>query len=107
MLDDDVVPDATIIFIADVGTYNATAVTDKNGRFAMKAFDEKKGAVPGAYKVELTKTIVESKAGKDGGSDVNLKMGLPKKYASLVTSGLSIVITDEGKKDMKFELTSK
>ncbi len=106
-LDDVAVSDATIIFIADVGTYNATAVTDKNGRFAMKAFDEKKGTVPGSYKVELTKTIVEGKEGKDGGSDVNLKMGLPKKYASLVTSGFSISLTDEGKKDIKFDLKSK
>jgi hypothetical protein len=106
-LDDTAVPNVTIIFIADAGTYNATAVTDKNGKFAMKAFDEKKGAVPGSYKVELTKTIVEGKEGKDGGSEVNLKMGLPKKYASLVTSGISISLPDEGKKDIRFDLKSK
>lgn len=106
-LDDVPVSDATIIFIADVGTYNATAVTDKDGRFAMKAFDEKKGAVPGSYKVELTKTIVEGKEGKDGGSEVNLKMGLPKKYASLVTSDISISLTEDGKKDIRFDLKSK
>ncbi len=95
------------VFIADQGTYNATGVTDKDGKFAMKAFDQKSGAVPGSYKVELNKTIVESAGEKGGESNVNLKLGLPKKYATFTTSGITITLGEGGQKDIKFELTSK
>ena len=101
------VADATITFIADVGTYNASAVTDKEGKFAMKAFEEKKGAVPGSYKIGINKTIVESREGKKGESDVNLKQGLPMKYSNFLTSGLTIKLGEAGDKDIKYELKSK
>lgn len=106
-LDGAPVADATITFIADVGTYNASAVTDKDGKFAMKAFEEKKGAVPGAYKVAINKTIVEARDGKQGESDVNLTQGLPMKYSNFLTSGLAIQLGTSGDKNIKYELTSK
>lgn len=106
-LDGAPVADATITFIADVGSYNASAVTDKEGKFAMKAFEEKKGAVPGAYKVAINKTIVESRSGKQGESDVNLKQGLPMKYSNFLTSDLTIQLGNAGDKNIKYELTSK
>lgn len=107
ILDGAPVADATIIFIADVGSYNASAVTDKEGKFAMKAFEEKKGAVPGAYKVSINKTIVESRDGRQGESDVNLKQGLPMKYSNFLTSGLTIQLGTNGDKNIKYELKSK
>ena len=106
-LDGAPVVDATITFIAEVGTYNASAVTDKEGKFAMKAFEEKKGAVPGAYKVAINKTIVEARSGKQGESDVNLKQGLPMKYSNFLTSGLTIQLEKAGEKNIKYELRSK
>ena len=107
-LDSEPVSDVTVVFIADKGNYNATAVTDKNGKFAMKAFEQKSGAVVGSYRVELNKTVVETKAGGGGGeSDVNLKFGLPKKYATFTTSGLTIQLAEGGKKDIAFDLKSK
>ncbi len=106
-LDGAPVSDVTIVFIAEQGNYNASGVTDKNGKFSMKAFDTKNGAVPGSYKVELNKTVVESKDGRKGESEVNLKYGLPKKYASFVTSGLTITLTEAGNKDIKYDLKSK
>ncbi len=107
-LDGVPVADVTVVFIAETGTYNATAVTDKDGKFAMKAFDQKSGAVVGSYKVELNKTVVETKgAGGGGESDVNIKFGLPKKYATFTTSGLTIQVPDGGKKDITFDLKSK
>ncbi len=106
-LDGQPVSDVTIIFIAEVGTYNATAVTDAQGKFALKAFPEKSGAVPGKYKVEMTKTIVEKATPKKDEPNVNLKFGLPKKYANISTSGLAKEITEAGDKDIKFELSSK
>ena len=106
-LDGAPVADATITFIADVGTYNASAVTDKEGKFAMKAFEEKKGAVAGSYKVSINKTIVESREGGKGESDVNLKQGLPMKYSNFLTSDLTIKLGEAGDKSIKYELKSK
>ena len=106
-LDGVPVVDATITFIADVGTYNASAVTNKEGKFAMKAFEEKSGAVAGSYKVAINKTIVESRDGKQGESDVNLKQGLPMKYSNFLTSGITITLGAAGAKDLKYELKSK
>ena len=107
MLDGAPVADATITFIADAGAYNASSVTDKEGKFAMKAFDEKKGAVAGSYKIAINKTIVESRSGKQGESDVNLKQGLPMKYSNFLTSGLTIKLGETGDRNIKYELKSK
>lgn len=106
-LDGATVADATITFIADTGTYNASAVTDKQGKFAMRAFEEKTGAVPGSYKVAINKTIVEGREGKGGESDVNLKQGLPMKYSNFLTSGITIQLGETGDKNIKYELKSK
>ncbi|MFO0921820.1 MAG: hypothetical protein U0905_04940 [Pirellulales bacterium] len=39
-LDGTPVENATVVFIADSGTYNATGNSDKNGKFSMRAFKE-------------------------------------------------------------------
>ncbi len=106
-LDGQPIGDVTIIFIAEQGSYNATAVTTADGKFSLRAFPEKTGAVPGSYKVEMTKTIVEAASAKRDEPNVNLKFGLPKKYANIATSGLSREIGADGEKDLKFELVSK
>ncbi len=107
-LDGAPVSDVTVVFIAEQGTYNATGVTNKEGKFAMKAFDAKSGAVPGSYKVELSKTVVETKgAGGGGESNVNLKFGLPQKFGNFKTSGLTVQLSEGGKKDIAFDLKSK
>ena len=106
-LDGASVADATVTFIADSGTFNASAVTDKDGKFAMRAFEEKTGAVPGSYKVAINKTIVESRDGKQGESEVNLKQGLPMKYSNFLTSGITIQLGEAGDKNIKYELKSK
>lgn len=98
---------ATVVLIPDAGTYSASAVTDKEGKFTLKAFDEKAGAVPGSYKVEITKTVVQDKGEKGGENIVNVAYGLPKKYSTFTTSGLTLTIPDQDVKDIKFELTSK
>jgi hypothetical protein len=103
LLDGAPVPEATVIFIAEQGTYNAHAVSDKDGKFQMKAFDEKSGAVPGSYKVEITKSLMEQSTGPE----VNMKSGLPAKYSKFNTSGLSQTIGENGTKDIKFDLKSK
>lgn len=105
-LDGNAVEGATVIFIANQGTYNATGTSDKAGKFEMNAFDTKPGAVPGSYKVEISKTVMET--GKETGeTQVNLKFGLPKKYSTFTTSGLTQTVDEQGNKDIKFELHSK
>ena len=106
-LDGTPVADATIVFIADVGTYNATGITGQDGKFAMKAFDEKSGVVAGSYKVEINKTVIETAGGNEGESNVSIKYGLPKKYATFSTSGLTMTIGESGDKAIKFDLKSK
>lgn len=110
-LDGTPVADAVVVFIADQGTYNATGVTNSEGKFEMQAFPQKSGAVVGSYKVELNKSIVEpvksGRKGDEGGGDVNLKFGLPKKYALFNTSGITYKVPEGGDKDIKFELKSK
>lgn len=110
-LDGTPVADATVVFIAEQGTYNATGVTDSEGKFEMRAFQQKPGAVVGSYKVELSKSIVESvnskRKGDEGSGDVNMKFGLPKKYSLFNTSGITFKVPEAGDKNIKFELKSK
>jgi len=106
-LDGQPVSEAAVIFIADVGSYNASGITDKNGTFKLKAFEEKAGAVPGSYKVEITKTIIEQTTTKAGESGANVKYGVPVKYASMATSDFAIKLSDKGDKEIKFDLKSK
>jgi hypothetical protein len=105
-LDGQPVPGATLTFIAEQGNYHASAVTVADGTFKLNAFKEKTGAVPGKYHVEINKTV--AKAGEGGESGlVNVQYGLPKKYASMGTSGLTHTIPDKDTTDIKFELSSK
>jgi len=106
-LDGEKISEATILLIADKGTYNADAVSDKDGKFKLNAFAEKGGAVPGSYRVLISKTINAAAASKDGESGVNLKYGLPKKYSDVMTSGLTYTLGEDGDKNIKFDLVSK
>ena len=107
-LDGSPVDGATVTFLADAGTHHATATTDASGKFALQAFPEKSGAVPGSYKVEVNKTIVSEGAsgGEDEESEVVVSFGLPHKYASITTSELTCTIPEAGATDIKLELTS-
>lgn len=106
-LDGATVSDATVLLIADVGDINASAVSDKNGKFLLNAFPEKSGAVPGSYKVSISKTINEAASEKKGETMVNLKYGLPQKYSLYTTSGLTYTLGEKGDKNIKFDLQSK
>jgi hypothetical protein len=108
LLDGTPIEDATITFIADSGNYHATATTDKDGKFSLRAFPEKTGAVPGSYKVEVNKTIVTGNGTSTGDEPavLNVAFGLPQKYASMVTSGLTGIVPEAGTKDLKLELTA-
>lgn len=106
-LDGKEVEGATVVFIADQGSYNATGITDANGKFQLSAFDEKTGAVPGSYKVEINKTIIERKGESKGEAMSEVRYGLPAKYATIAKSGLEFTIPEKGDKNIKIELKSK
>jgi hypothetical protein len=103
-LDGQPVENATVVCISETTTYSAAGVTDKNGKFSLKSFEEKPGAVPGDYRIEITKTVVEGKGEKSGEAVVNIQHGLPKKYSTFSTSGLSLTIPDKGDSNIKFDL---
>ncbi len=100
---------ASVMFIADSGNFHATGNTDSSGRFTLKAFEEKPGAVPGSYKIEVNKTLVgnEKEDVTGGETTINLRHGLPAKYATFITSGLKYTIPDSDVSDIKLELVSK
>lgn len=122
LLDGTPVHGASIVFAPQApGKYPAFGMSDKNGRFEMKAFEAKSGAVPGSYKVMISKTIEvqgepaaapppgsEDAAHAAEGSNVGLTWvnELPAKYQSFETSGLTVTVPEEGISDIKFELSS-
>lgn len=109
-LDGTPVANATISFISEKHQYHATGNTDANGKFAMRAFPSKTGAVPGDYRVELMKSVAGDRppgASEDEPVAVNLRNELPSKYASMTTSQLTASVPEAGTNQLLFELTSK
>lgn len=106
-LDGVPVADATVLFITETGNNSASGVSNKDGKFELRVFEEKKGAVPGAYKVTVNKTIVEPASERKGETEVKIKYGLPVKYSDLTKSGLTHTLSDQGDKNIKIELKSK
>ena len=108
-LDGKPVDGAQVIFVpnppASTGAY---ASTDMNGKFSLRAFEEKDGAVPGAYKVQVSKTVQVKLPGElDGGEAVRFEFGVPQRYTGIATSGLAFTIPEGGTSEIKLELVSK
>lgn len=102
-LDGSPVDKAQVIFIKDGDSNPSSAMTDAQGNFSLRYNNEKDGAIPGNYKVQVNKTIIEGK----GGAEVKISHGLPQKYSSIVTSGLNFTVPENGTSDLKIELKSK
>jgi hypothetical protein len=106
-LDGAPVENAQVIFIDDANQFPAYSPTDSSGNFSLRLSEEKMGAVPGTYKVQVSKTLLGGSGSEDGGAEVTLSYGLPKKYANFMTSNLTYTIPDGGATDIKLELSSK
>lgn len=104
-LDGAPIDKAQVIFIQSATQDSASATTDAQGRFSLMHRGEKKGAVPGSYQVQVSKTLLEG--GSDGSADVTILHGLPKQYASIVTSQLTFTVPESGTSDIKLDLLSK
>jgi hypothetical protein len=110
LLDGAPIAGAQVILVpADGATNGAYGATDDQGRFSLRAFDEKEGAVPGTYKAQVSKTVMVKLEGPDldGGDPVRYEMAVPAKYTGAETSGLRVDIPAAGKEDIKLELRSQ
>ena len=110
---------ASIVAMSESGGNSfARAISDSSGRFSLDAFESKKGAVPGSYKITASKTVeVASKGGSSlksvqedreqaGGAatDVSWANELPSKYNNPSQSGLKVTVPEDGISDIKLEL---
>ncbi len=102
-LDGVPVEKAQVVFIDDANQYPAFSPTDAQGKFSLRLSEDKMGAVPGPYKVQVTKTLLET----GNGAEVSIIHGLPEKYSKFPTSGLTFTIPDSGTSDIKLELQLK
>jgi len=111
-LDGKPVEGAQVVIVpAAEGTTGADAITDPSGRFSLRAYPEKDGAIPGEYKVQVSKTVevklTGAKGSLDGGDPVRFDYGVPAKYTGAKTSGLTLTIPDSGINDIQLTLSSK
>lgn len=120
LLDGEPIEGATVVFGPVDGKYPANAITASDGSFSAAAFTSKPGAVPGKYKVALTKTVEDTKGkkskfdpgedsehAKDGGGDVAWTNGLPEIYKLPSTTPIEIEVPSDGVSDLKIEMSSK
>lgn len=112
-----------IVLMQDDGKYFARGISDSRGRFSLDAFESKTGAVPGTYKMTISKTVTVDKAtpastpkglaedqehaaeGEPDRANASWVNDLPSKYSNPTTSGLQVVIPEDGTSDLKIELT--
>jgi hypothetical protein len=121
LLDGQPLEGASVVFAPVApGTHAASAVTGSGGKFELKAFPSKAGAVPGSYQVGLQKTVEAGRGEplnpKEFGVDAGhaekappptlYKSLVPEQYENAATSGLTAVIPDAGISDLKIELKS-
>ncbi|MEX0793876.1 MAG: carboxypeptidase-like regulatory domain-containing protein [Pirellulaceae bacterium] len=92
--------DARVVFSPQNHQYAAAAKTDQQGRFTLQTFDPGDGAVPGEYKVVVSKFEAVDLPG--GGFKETFF--LPGKYRDPQTSGLTATIPEAGTNDVRIEL---
>jgi len=105
--------DGAQVILVPVGEAKTGAfgVTDASGRFSLRAYEEKPGAIPGEYQAQVSKTVQVRldgpKGSVDGGDPVRYEYGVPAKYTGAKTSGLTVSIPDAGNSNIQLTLTSK
>jgi hypothetical protein len=104
-LDGKGVEGAQVTFIDANASNPAVATTDANGKFSLKYNGEKNGAIPGDYKVQVSKTQLQGN--NNGGAEITISYGLPQRYANIVTSGLTQNVPERGIDNIELKLTTK
>ncbi|TWU20680.1 hypothetical protein Pla52o_45670 [Novipirellula galeiformis] len=105
---------ATVTFAPDGSGRASSGFTDENGHFEMTTLQPNDGAMPGKYKVLISKSEVvgalsheESiaymeKNGKE--PTISIKESLPVKYKTAKSSDLTADVTEGGENDFTFDL---
>jgi hypothetical protein len=107
---------ANVVFNPEGEGRAASAVTDASGNFTAKTSITGDtivvGAIPGTYRVSITKiekpaakTPQEMMASRTSGAEPAEKHLIPERYSQATSSGITVVVPPEGKRDIKFELT--
>jgi hypothetical protein len=112
LLDKQPVEGATVVFHSDGHKHAATGLTDAAGVFHLQTYDIKDGAIPGKYKVSITKVTVTSTTASEQSSTTSSAAPTsewitPKKYSNPATSGLTAEVKevqDAGGNNFTFEL---
>lgn len=105
---------AAIILVAtSPNGRGATGTTDAQGKITLTTFDPGDGAIPGSYKVRISKTVLEGAPTEEESAAYvargeqppsgTLKDYLPAKYKDENTSGLTADIAEGA--ELKFDLT--
>jgi hypothetical protein len=130
-LDGKPVEGATISFVPDGdSSLSASGLTDASGNFRLTSVSPGDGAVPGKYKVTVSKLTADSQAApqatsqeeamkqlqdkmKAGGSNAfytkappPVKETLPERYSNAATSGLQAEVKGSGENKFTFALTT-
>jgi len=98
---------ATVIFLAEGKSLAATGVTGPDGRYVLRTFEPKDGAIAGKHAVTITKTteVVERPADPEAPlPSPKITQHLPAKYADRAKSGLAAEVSEKGSNEFTFEL---
>jgi hypothetical protein len=103
---------ATVTLFATSGqARGAVATTDASGKFTFTTFEAGDGAIPGSFKVMISKTILEPpKENTPPGPGGEPPSGTPKdlvpaKYKDANQSGLTAEVKEGGENSFEFALT--
>lgn len=100
---------ATLVFAPQDGKHVGTALSGAGGAFAV-SMNNQTGALPGTYKVIVTKTVVTPPKLDPSGHEETpetSKLLTPKKYSALETTDLQVTIPAEGASNLELVLENQ
>lgn len=102
---------AIVIFVPPTGGTAASSATNAAGQFDAKAFPPDPGAVPGTYKVTVTKNAPMPEAPSTPASHDSPAIPeakpvslVPAKYTDAKKTPLTVTLDEKGNTDIKLEL---
>lgn len=100
---------ALVVFVSERNgrIYDAVGSTDAQGRFFLRTFRPRDGAVPGSHRVKIEKVTYSARPDnvpRDALFTPQETSLLPVKYRSPQTSGLTALVTEKGRNEFVFDL---
>ncbi|MCC6508703.1 MAG: hypothetical protein IT423_06330 [Pirellulaceae bacterium] len=90
-----------VVFAPQDHSFAAAGITDAQGKFSLQTFESNDGAVPGKFRVAVSKFDVIEKAG----GAVDEKHYLSSKYMNPSTSGIEFEVKKTGKNEVTIEVS--